>query len=116
ALIQCYGFTATKKLDSGEVVFEKFMHKGLIKTSESVDIWDLDRKIYPRFYDGPEVAKYCVPIRGEYHKKAIPRDQLPKTTPTVRTAGFCTRIGSQPDTRAYARKYDSQSVPMSSPG
>jgi hypothetical protein len=69
SLLQSYGFAQTKRMRDGELMFEKVMQYGPLHPGDQADILDFDRKVYPRFYDGRSVIKYCVPIKGEYHKK-----------------------------------------------
>jgi hypothetical protein len=38
----------------------------------SVNLFDSDRSHYPRFDDGPDVRKFCVPIRPDYHRRLFP--------------------------------------------
>ncbi len=71
-LLQAYGFKVTSRQDNGELIVEKVMRKGPLPVVAQTDIIDLDRASYPRFADGEEVAKYCVPIQGAYHEKLFP--------------------------------------------
>lgn len=70
-LLEGYGFIATKKRDNGELFMEKPIAKGSIVRSTDSAIAQ-QRKLYPRFYDGPDIGKFCVPIRPEYHRRLFP--------------------------------------------
>ena len=52
------------------------------------DILAFDRASYPRFYDGERVAKYCVPIQGDYHAKLFPEISFAKPLPLFSGAGL----------------------------
>jgi hypothetical protein len=38
----------------------------------SASAFDDDRLHYPRFHEGPEVRKFCVPIQPDYHRRLFP--------------------------------------------
>lgn len=71
-LLQTYGFKTTARQENGELVVEKVMRRSPLPVDAQTDILELDRASYPRFFDGPSVAKYCVPIQGAYHEKLFP--------------------------------------------
>lgn len=71
-LLNSYGFRQTGRLENGELVIEKALRKGPLPVDEQTDVLELDRRSYPRFYDGGRVGKHCVPIQGTYHEKLFP--------------------------------------------
>ena len=58
---------------------------------------EFDRKSYPRFYDGRRVAKYCVPIKGEYHKKLFPEISFRKVLPLFSGTDLADELAASPD-------------------
>jgi hypothetical protein len=38
----------------------------------TADVFECDRTYYPRFHDGPDVRKFYVPIRPDYHRRLFP--------------------------------------------
>lgn len=71
-LLLAYGFKETKRQNNGELVLEKVMRKGALLVDPLTNVLEFDRACYPRFYDGKQVAKYCIPIQGAYHEKLFP--------------------------------------------
>jgi len=70
-LLSYYGFVETMRLVNGEIKMEKpFLHGELPPLV--VDAFDFDRLHYPRFQDGPEIRKFCIPIRPSYHQTLFP--------------------------------------------
>ncbi|MES1190005.1 MAG: GNAT family N-acetyltransferase [Steroidobacter sp.] len=72
-LLQSFGFAVTERRDNGECVLERRIYKDsqLILPSGQL-AWNLDLVSYPRYYDGPEVHKFVVPIQARYHKILFP--------------------------------------------
>ena len=70
-LLDYYGFRQTKKMANGEIVLEKPIAKGALPLV-TADVFECDRTYYPRFHDGPDVRKFCVPIRPDYHRRLFP--------------------------------------------
>jgi len=70
-LLSYFGFSTTRKNQNGERVMEKPILKGTFPAINE-EILKLDLKYYPRFYDGQEVQKLCVPIQPHYHQKLFP--------------------------------------------
>jgi ribosomal protein S18 acetylase RimI-like enzyme len=70
-LLKYYGFAETKKIDRDERVMEKPVLNTSLPSAVT-DVFEFDRKYYPRFYDGPEVRKFCVPIQPDYHRRLFP--------------------------------------------
>ena len=58
---------------------------------------EFDRKSYPRFYDDQRVAKFCAPIKGEYHKKLFPEISFRKTLPLFSGTGLANELAASPD-------------------
>jgi hypothetical protein len=74
-LLSYYGFKTTSHMSNGEIILEKVIVKGDL-TRSSGSMLDLDRMCYPRFYDGPETRKFCVPIQPDYHRSLFPEIAL----------------------------------------
>jgi ribosomal protein S18 acetylase RimI-like enzyme len=70
-LLAYFGFTETKQLPSGETMMEKVLRTGAIP-DPAASPFELDREIYPRFYDGGLSRKFCVPIIPTYHRRLFP--------------------------------------------
>jgi hypothetical protein len=79
-LLLAYGFKHTKTLTNGELMLEKTFVNGPLP-AVSLDVLGFDRAHYPRFFDGPGVRKFCVPIQPDYHRRLFPeiafRTELP---------------------------------------
>ncbi|WP_164831453.1 GNAT family N-acetyltransferase [Sinorhizobium meliloti] len=71
-LLEEYGFEKTGDLADGDGVFEKAMGKGKLSLSTGETAITAARKNYPRFYDGPKVDKFVIPIKPAYHAKLFP--------------------------------------------
>ena len=70
-LLLAYGFKHTKTLANGELMLEKTFVNGPLP-AVSADVLGFDRGHYPRFFDGPGVRKFCVPIQPDYHRRLFP--------------------------------------------
>jgi ribosomal protein S18 acetylase RimI-like enzyme len=73
-LLQTFGFEITDKRPNGELVMERPM---LADASAAIAAAGecalaLDLRVYPRFYDGPDVRKYVIPIKPEFHAVLFP--------------------------------------------
>ncbi|TWB12957.1 acetyltransferase (GNAT) family protein [Nitrospirillum amazonense] len=79
-LLRSYGFEATAERGNGEWVMEKVMIKGPLPAPKA-SICEEDRLVYPRFYDGEVVRKFCIPIRPDYHRRLFPEIAEGKTLP-----------------------------------
>jgi ribosomal protein S18 acetylase RimI-like enzyme len=96
-LLQSYGFSQTARMPNGELMFEKALIYGQLRLSSQDDAFEFDRKSYPRFYDDQRVAKFCVPIKGEYHKKLFPEISFRKTLPLFSGTGLTNELAASPD-------------------
>lgn len=97
SLLRSYGFSQTARQSNGELVFEKALLYGDLDPGGQEDLLDFDRKCYPRFYDGQRAAKYCVPIRGEYHKKLFPEISFRKALPLFEWTDLANELAATPD-------------------
>ena len=70
-LLLAFGFKHTKTLANGELVLEKTFVIGPLP-AVSADVFGFDKGHYPRFFDGPDVRKFCVPIQPDYHRQLFP--------------------------------------------
>ncbi len=71
-LLEEYGFRLTGTNGNGEQVFEKVIVRGepILDAEESV-LAGVHRS-YPRYFDGPGIRKFVIPIRQSYHAKLFP--------------------------------------------
>jgi ribosomal protein S18 acetylase RimI-like enzyme len=71
-LIEFYGFVATKVAANGEITFEKALSRDALAPNNDENLFSLAARSYPRFYAGPRVEAYGIPIREEYHEALFP--------------------------------------------
>lgn len=80
ALLQSFGFEVSRKTMDGELVLERRMqHEADVQLPESSSALPIDQAIYPRYYDGPQVRKFVVPIQQDYHVALFP--EISQATP-----------------------------------
>lgn len=96
-LLRSYGFVQTARMQNGELVLEKIIRRGPLDVGEQEDILEFDRKCYPRFYDGSRTSKWCVPIRGEYHKKLFPEISYRRPLPLFTDPSFARELAASRD-------------------
>jgi len=70
-LLQHFGFERTMEMQNGEWVLEKIMSSGPLPPPQG-DVYEEDRRFYPRFHEGSGVGKFCIPIQPDYHRKLFP--------------------------------------------
>lgn len=72
-LLQTFGFKATRTLANGELMLERLSHHETeITLPPATEPLSHDLQIYPRYYDGPSVGKFVVPIQWQYHIALFP--------------------------------------------
>jgi len=71
-LLQYYGFTNTYTNAGGELVYEKPLSRDPVTKPTDGDFFTAARLNYPRFYAGPEITAYGIPIREAYHEDLFP--------------------------------------------
>ncbi len=71
-LLEYYGFTVTYTTKSGELVYEKALSRERLHAADGKSFFDAARLNYPRFYAGPEVEAYGIPIKEVYHEVLFP--------------------------------------------
>ena len=86
-LLLAYGFRHTKTLANGELMMEKTFVNGLLP-AVSADVLGFDRGHYPRFFDGPGVRKFCVPIQPDYHRRLFPEIAFVAELPLFPSSAF----------------------------
>jgi acetyltransferase (GNAT) family protein len=86
-LLLAYGFNHTKTLANGELMLEKTFVNELMP-AVSADVLSFDRGHYPRFFDGPGVRKFCVPIQPDYHRRLFPEIAFGAELPLFPTSTF----------------------------
>jgi ribosomal protein S18 acetylase RimI-like enzyme len=68
SLLATFGFEVTATQSNGELVMERPMLSGeFAQLPEGNDPLAFDLRAYPRFYDGPLVNKFIIPIQSEFH-------------------------------------------------
>ena len=68
-LISQYGFKQTVQTSDGEDVFVKRLTPGL---GDDPNPFEVNIRFYPSFYDGPEVRKFLIPVKPEFHSRLFP--------------------------------------------
>jgi len=87
-LIEYYGFRRTGTNSAGEYVYEKPLSRApLEKPPAPTTFFDAGREAYPRFYAGPEVAGYGVPIKEQFHEDLFPEMAHRKQPDLFQTIG-----------------------------
>ena len=71
-LLEYYGFQHTSTLTDDEFVFEKSLSQEPVVVTENENLYEAAKRNYPRFYTGPYVEAYVVPIRESYHDTLFP--------------------------------------------
>ncbi|HTN59961.1 MAG TPA: GNAT family N-acetyltransferase [Devosia sp.] len=71
-LIEYYGFQSTYTNAAGELVYEKSLSREPLSKPEDNEYFTTARVNYPRFYAGPEVSAYCIPIKEAFHENLFP--------------------------------------------
>jgi hypothetical protein len=90
-LLLAYGFKHTKTLANGELMLEKTFVNGSLP-AVSADVLDFDRGHYPRFFDGPGVRKFCVPIQPDYHRRLFPEIAFGAELPLFPSSAFSSML------------------------
>jgi predicted nucleic acid-binding protein len=72
ALLTTFGFETTGTNALGECILERPIYQGDLPPLVSAAVLSPDMRVYPRFYDGPAVSKYVVPIKPAYHTVLFP--------------------------------------------
>jgi len=70
-LLNYYGFHETRRRDNSEVFLEKVISKGPLPPINGNPLKIICQS-YPRFHDGAEIRKFCVPIKPSYHRNLFP--------------------------------------------
>lgn len=73
ALLETFGFEITHTQANGERIIEKaLVPNNCPVVLEGRTPLQTDMDVYPRFYDGGEVAKYVIPIQPTFHRILFP--------------------------------------------
>jgi ribosomal protein S18 acetylase RimI-like enzyme len=73
ALLQTFGFETTRVRENGELMLERPLHhEPVIDLPAVTEPLSRDLQMYPRYYDGPTVGKFVVPIQWQYHITLFP--------------------------------------------
>ena len=78
-LIEYYGFVYTANKDGRERIYEKQLSQSPVTMDTNRNIFEIDRKNYPRFVTQPPVVGFIIPILESYHDILYPelRHELP---------------------------------------
>lgn len=71
-LLEYYGFQKTDVSENGEFTYEKIFSKDRLKPDPASTFFETARLHYPRFYTGPDVSAYVIPIQEAYHDQLFP--------------------------------------------
>jgi hypothetical protein len=71
-----------------------------------------DRGHYPRFFDGPGVRKFCVPILPHYHRQLFPEIAFGAELPLFPSASFSPMLAHGSHARLAIRFGRSTSVAL----
>jgi predicted acetyltransferase len=77
-VLEFYGFEQTLRRENGELFYEKPISRERLCVTGRDEIFELDRRNYPRFVCGPPSKAFCVPIQGKWHQRLFP--ELAKQT------------------------------------
>ena len=86
-LLLAYGFRHTKTLANGELMLEKTFVNGPLSAVLG-DVLSFDGGHYPRFFDGPTMRKFCVPIQPDYHRRLFPEIAFGNELPLFPSSTF----------------------------
>lgn len=78
-VLEFYGFEQTLRRENGELFYEKQIGHGRLVASKNQELFDVDRRNYPRFVCGSPSKTFCVPIQGRWHRRLFP--ELAHQTP-----------------------------------
>jgi hypothetical protein len=71
-LIEFYGFSHTHNNARGELVYEKPLSSQALALPAGNRFFDAARLNYPRFYAGPEIQAFGIPIKEGFHEVLFP--------------------------------------------
>ena len=71
-LLCYYGFEQTNVASNGEITFEKALSDEPVSPVNTSNLFALDCREYPRFYAGPDITAYGIPIQEPYHDVLFP--------------------------------------------
>jgi hypothetical protein len=87
-LISYYGFAHTTTSKTGELTYEKRLSRvPLDKPDGGMTLFEANRKAYPRYYAGPEVEAYCIPIQEAFHEDLFPELAKPRQIDLFKMTG-----------------------------
>ena len=66
------GFFIRTRRPDGELIYEKTFSQDRLDLCDSEDVFLTDRLNYPRFFSGPDIRAFGVPIREAYHDTLYP--------------------------------------------
>ena len=71
-LLEYFGFKKTGKNNNGELIYEKVISRDRLLRDPNRSDFENARLNYPRFYTGPGIPAYVIPIKEEYHDQLFP--------------------------------------------
>ncbi|BDV35541.1 hypothetical protein SS37A_30700 [Methylocystis iwaonis] len=78
-LLKEYGIFDSRVAENGEHVFEKAIIRGAPTLFPDEELLAGAHRIYPRYFDGPDIQKFVVPIWPTYHEKLFPEAAMDET-------------------------------------
>lgn len=71
-LLEYYGFQKTGKKNNGEFIYEKVISEDRLLPEPNRSDFENARLNYPRFYTGPGIPAYVIPIQEAFHDQLFP--------------------------------------------
>lgn len=72
ALLEFYGFQQTATKDDGELILERTFSHHRLERDKHTQVYETDRKNYPRFVADTKVRGFAIPIIEDYHDMLFP--------------------------------------------
>ena len=72
SLLTQFGFFQTYRNERGESVLEKKISYGRNLKPGGMPAIQMNKILYPNFYEGPDISKYIIPINSRFHEILFP--------------------------------------------
>jgi hypothetical protein len=87
-LLEYFGFRNTGTNGAGERIYEKPLSRDPVPLpAAGTSFFDAARMAYPRFYAGPKVEAYGIPIKEAFHEDLFPELAKPKQPDLFKAVG-----------------------------
>lgn len=98
-LLNLFGFVVTQTLSTGELMLERCMHhQAEVKLAPGESALSKDLAIYPRYYSGPDVGAFVVPIQPQFHVTLFPEIAEGRPLPLFPADKYVVEAGGGPRT------------------